>query len=767
MLSNLIKNSKPLVLLHIIWLSGCAFSAEKTDIVVEKRLNPVAYFVDRTEPTKDILQSLSLHKTVSLVGVTSIGKTEIARNYALTNREKYELIWFFDASLDLNEQFVLLAKKINETLLATSKNKLSEEPNKAPKETMDFLTGRKNWLLVFDNLRLNQNKKIAPIINWNHDGHIIICAQDSATLPNNIYIHQLDKENGMKLLQKILGNDQVSQELLEKLVDIFKGYPGPIVQGALLLKEHKYLSIDEYKNILMKSSNPVKKHMELVLNLLNDNDKKLLRTIAVLNNQNFSKNLLNILLGNDGYIAEGLQHLSQFGLIKNTENKDNTNLFEMHDAIKEGVLELATEKEIEEELTKVIGALNSLMQKGEMSRYGFITSDATIKSHLEVLLHNAEKYNVDVYVLLELRKNLAGYYMSLLDYYNMEKMKNWLEDKKISESLDGKKMTNSQKISYSGYLTNIGIYEHFAKGKFVSALSYFSKARDMIKDIKEAIWLEAAILLEIAQAQAYSGDIINAEKELEQYRALVEKNKQDINSKDNKFDEGGYWFIKTRVLLSKRQYQDALAAIDNTVKLVLVLAKEQLVPDPTTTIPCYVVKSEVLNYMEKFKDSYDIIKQAAKETMPDDQAIHELHARILVQLSRAELGLGMVDEALEHATTACDILQKEMDKYNITAVTNPEFSAALVAKGDALFKKNKFDESLTAYNEAEAIYFRTYGNNYSRMDDVSYLLSQGAKAACIGKNQFWKKHFYDQMLGNFAKDHPRVVDTIAVCDKFK
>lgn len=767
MLSSLIKNTKPLVLLHMIWLSGCAFCAEKSDIMVEKRLNPVAYFVDRTEPTKDILQSLSLHKTVSLVGVTSIGKTEIARNYALTNREKYELIWFFDASLDLNEQFVLLAKKINETLLAESKNKLSEEPNKAQKEAMEFLTQRKNWLLVFDNLRLNQNQKIAPIINWNHDGHIIICAQDAVTLPNNIYIHELDKENGMKLLQKILGNDQVSQELLEKLVEIFKGYPGPIVQGALLLKEHKYLSIDEYKNILMKSSNPVKKHMELVLNLLNDNDKKLLRTIAVLNNQNFSKNLLNILLGNDGYIAEGLQHLSQFGLIKNTENKDNTNLFEMHDAIKEGVLELATEKEIEEELTKVIGALNSLMQRGEMSRYGFITSDATIKSNLEVLLDNAEKYNVDVYVVLELRKNLAGYYMSLLDYYNMEKMKNWLEDKKISKSLDGKKMTNPQKISYSGYLTNIGIYEHFAKGKFVSALSYFSKARDMIKDIKEAIWLEAAILLEIAQAQVYSGDIINAEKELEQYRALVEKNKQDINSKDNKFDEGGYWFIKTRVLLSKRQYQEALAAIDNTVKLVLDLSKEQLVPDPTTTIPCYVVKSEVLNYMEKFKDSYDIIKQAAKESMPDGQAVHELHARILVQLSRAELGLGMVDEALEHAATACDIFQKEMDKYNITAVTNPEFATALVAKGDALFKKNRFDESLTAYNEAEAIYFRTYGNNYSRMDDVSYLLSQGSKAACIGKNQFWKKHFYDQMLANFAKDHPRVVDTMAVCEKFK
>ena len=98
-----------------------------------------------------------------------------------------------------------------------------------------------------------------------------------------------------------------------------------------------------------------------------------------------------------------------------------------------------------------------MQKRGEMSRYGFITSDATIKSNLEVLLDNAEKYNVDVYVVLELRKNLAGYYMSLLDYYNMEKMKNWLEDKKIAESLDSRKMTNPQKISYSWYLNDIGV----------------------------------------------------------------------------------------------------------------------------------------------------------------------------------------------------------------------------------------------------------------------------------------------------------------------
>ena len=45
-------------------------------------------------------------------------------------------------------------------------------------------------------------------------------------------------------------------------------------------------------------------------------------------------------------------------------------------------------------------------------------------------------------------------------------------------------MTNPQKISYSWYLNDIGVYEHFAKSKYVSALSYFLKARDIIKDIK-------------------------------------------------------------------------------------------------------------------------------------------------------------------------------------------------------------------------------------------------------------------------------------------
>lgn len=244
---NLKKTSKILFMLQIALLSQHSFAAVKNDIYIDNKVTPVEFFVDRTDEIKEILQNLQLHKIVSLVGVTSIGKTEILRKYAIKNQDKYELIWFFDLSCDLNEQFVSLAKKINQTLLLTSKEKISQDANLAQEDTINFLTGRKNWLLVFDNLKLGQNNRLNKIINWDHSGHIIISSQDSKNLPNNMYIHRLDKDNSLILLQKILGNKLEHRKTFEQLIEIFKGYPGPIVQGALLLKENSYLSI--VKNI--------------------------------------------------------------------------------------------------------------------------------------------------------------------------------------------------------------------------------------------------------------------------------------------------------------------------------------------------------------------------------------------------------------------------------------------------------------------------------------------------------------------------------------
>jgi tetratricopeptide (TPR) repeat protein len=331
-------------------------------------------------------------------------------------------------------------------------------------------------------------------------------------------------------------------------------------------------------------------------------------------------------------------------------------------------------------------------------------------------------------------------------------MKDWLEQKEKSKMFSAN-LTNIQKINYSWYLTDIGVYEHFAKAKFASSLSYLNKAKSLIENVNDIPELKSTILFQTAQTQIYSGNVIKAEQNMTKVDSIIsEYPKAD-------FDMGLYWFLQARIALAKGEYDIALSAIDNNIKA------EAHLPQDTFTEPTYVVKSEILNYARDYQNSYKIIKKLEQKEQSNNNTEHEIYARILTQLSRAELGLELINDALDHSTKACDIFQKEIDKYNIISILNPEFAAALVAKGDALYKKNKFDEALEVYNEAEAIYFRIYGDNFRYMDDVSYLMSQGSKVACVSNNTFWKNHFYNQLIANFDNKHFRVVDTVEFCNK--
>lgn len=748
-----LKANKIILFFIVIFITSSSLAIKEHKQLKEQITTPVNFFVDRETEIDSILQNLQLYKIASIIGLTNIGKTEIVRKYAYFNKDAYELIWFFDANLDLNEQFTSLAKRINQTLLLKENNKLSEEVYNSQQEVTEYLSARKDWLLVFDNLRLNQNMKLNGIVNWDHNGHIIICSQDSKDLPNVIYVHKLDKHHALTLLQRIFGKEIEDKILLEKLVDIFDGYPGSIVRGALLLKENNYLSLEEYKNLLAKSSDPIKTHMELVLKLLTDNDKKLLRYITMLNNQLFSKNLLKIISDNPEGVGESLYNLNRFGLIKNTDNSDQGNFFEMHDAVKDSILQFSTLKKMRHKLTNIIDKLNTLMPTGVTSRYAFISSDRTIKSNLEVILRNAEQYKVDIYKILELRKNLVTYYMAVLDHYNWEKMKRWLEQQESKHLLKINKMDNITKINYSWYLVDMGVYEDFVKADFVSALAYFDKAKSVVKDLPNQPELKSTILLQTAQTQVFVGDLEEAEKNMMEVDHLIQK------YPEADFDIGLYWFIRASSSLAKGNYGEALTFIDNNIKA------ETHLPQDTFTAPTYILKSEILNFMGKYTESYKIIQRIQKQEISNNKADHEIYARILTQLSRAELGLGLKESALNNANIACNIFQKEIEKYKINTVLNIDFATALLIKGNALAYNQKFDEALLAYNEAEAIFLRRYGINYQKMDDINYLLSQGAKVACIAQNSFWKKHFYDQLINNFDENHPRVKEVKNVCLK--
>ena len=149
---------------------------------ISNLITPVSYFVDHVQQLNSLNSSLSKYRKVSIVGTSGIGKTQLVRIYAYENKAKYKLIWFIDCNLNLNQEFVKLAKQLNQS----TKTNISEDAELAKKEVMDYLSHQDKWLLVFDNLKINENKKVQDLMDWENNGNLIFCSQDSEILPHPI-----------------------------------------------------------------------------------------------------------------------------------------------------------------------------------------------------------------------------------------------------------------------------------------------------------------------------------------------------------------------------------------------------------------------------------------------------------------------------------------------------------------------------------------------------------------------------------------------------
>ena len=74
---------------------------------VSNLITPVSYFVNHTKQLNDVKRNLNQYRQVSIVGTSGIGKTQLLRTYAYEHKNKYQLIWFIDCNLDLNEEWFL------------------------------------------------------------------------------------------------------------------------------------------------------------------------------------------------------------------------------------------------------------------------------------------------------------------------------------------------------------------------------------------------------------------------------------------------------------------------------------------------------------------------------------------------------------------------------------------------------------------------------------------------------------------------------------
>lgn len=705
-------------------------------------VKPVSYFVGRAQETDNINFNLHKYGKASILGISGIGKTQIVRKYVEQNKDKYDIIWFLDTNLDSNISLVKLAYHINEL---EGRKVVSTISSTVKQDIMFYLSQRSNWLLIFDNLKVNQNNKVKDFIEWENNGHIIFCSQDSNNLPNSLPIHALTKAEAIKLTNKILINK--SPEIAEFLVKNFQGYPVMIVQGAQLIQSMKGLSMDEYKKQIYHSANKVKMNINIALQELSQNARDLSYKIALLNTQGFSKELLKIITNNSDTLESDIYHIQNLGLIELIDTDDENSVFQMHDVVSQTIVQINSEsinKNALEDLTdKLVGAVPQAVNPAHIFR-----NSKTILDNFQIIKANAEKYGLPQTKVMSLSLQLLLHYINSFDNHQAKKLLDYFEQQDKEGHFDLKRMDNDEKSRYAIYLEMIGIYYRNFYGDWHKALDYFKKSVEAFESVEKYEAFKYNAMYMLSAASMAVGDL--------------EQAKNNINKSTEMFDTGlvsendlGFLLFSQGVFMFRKgMYSLALTKIDEAIENYIANGFK---PNDIGLTALYLMKADTLNYLGKYQEACDQSEQLLK-MHKDKKPEHEIFGRIYTHLAKADLGLKNIPKASKEIDEAIAILE-DQQKEGISI----DLSNSYIVKGDILTNLEFYEDAVSFYLKAYDIYQNFYRTKINNIAQTSYLYTQGAYASFKGKNQDRFEQFKKLQLEGFGMTHPNTLHIINTC----
>ena len=92
-----------------------------------------------------------------------------------------------------------------------------------------------------------------------------------------------------------------------------------------------------------------------------------------------------------------------------------------------------------------------------------------------------------------------------------------------------------------------------------------------------------------------------------------------------------------------------------------------------------------------------------------------------------------------------------------------DLAASYVVQGDILFVQDNLKQAIESYKKAQVIYFYLYRDRSKNVAHVSYLYTQGAKAACKAKDLYNYKTFGKPQVKEFGIDHPNTIAMFEYC----
>jgi len=320
-------------------------------------------------------------------------------------------------------------------------------------------------------------------------------------------------------------------------------------------------------------------------------------------------------------------------------------------------------------------------------------------------------------------------------------------------------MNNDEKRAYAEYLALTAAYYKRRYANDNIALQYLARSKEIFDNVKGYEAIKCNVLYNIAASNTLLGRCDEAKENIKVIAQMF--NRELVDKSDIIY----LYLSEGRLFLIQGKYHEALERVNKAIETFInngVNSQDLLLTNS------YLLKASILNNLDQYKEAYAQAQQLYEMHKLVKREDHEVFGRIYTQMAKSELGLGKIDEAMDHITKAIAIFiaDERRNPKEANYSEDPDLAASYVVQGDIYFVQDNLKQAVEFYKKAQLIYFYLYGDRSKNVAHMSYLYTQGAKAACKAEDLYNYKTFGEAQVREFGINHTGTISMFEYCKQY-
>ncbi len=731
-------------------------------------------FVGRADELSRISELLKSSSRVAfVVGLRGIGKSQIVKEYAHSNKETYSIVCWIDSSIALQPQFAQIAHSLNEVYKDHDEGKIPLKTIESPNVSKAVLTKLRNikkpWLMIFDDIsNAEEVEKIIKTLSDAKSGHIIFTSKYDIEKESYIKVEKLKRIDSLKLLQNIL-NKCYSLDDLDYLANMLGDHPLGIVTASSYIRQIPSLTVASYIDLFKKNSlvftrledreiislksdsysGSIASIMKIVLEQIRKKSfyaYEFLLFIAFTDNKGITDKLITDWL-NFNNLSEDLLHeiiyvLSSHFLIEKSHQHD-VDFYQIHELLQDTIKNLLPPEEKESLLERARNFFLKYFQKDTFQVSEIMKNEPHIFSHAKRVYGELPiKTSIDIEFLAHL-SHAALFYQGDVKFGKtlINKISSFIENPtaKIEGFVLARFLNTKGKTLYANDLD--------------LAIELTEKAiiilrNECIHDFRATSELFLALVNNLVDYYLIQGRVREAKEACYSYNGSLKELK-------NRAYETIYYSFLALSEMYEGDYEKALQSINLSYKNI-----ENGDLSETQYIFVLVNKAEILARMGNFVEALALVLKLKKD-------LHDIFQGEKTHLLlRNEIIEGYIHFKLGKMAVAEESIKNSIRKYEDlvnSSLKDPLQGFAHTVLGEIFYDLGNYNEAVYEFQIADKIYDTVL--RVREFDDISYLYKKITLASLKNKKIDLMRYYFNKHLEIFGLNHKRTSELVSYFDE--